>query len=84
MRDIDMDPLSALTEYADNPPAPANVEPTMRNRATAPVGRRVPASERGVVGNLPGARSADKLLDESPEALLLGPDYRAQGQGIYE
>lgn len=29
-------------------------------------------------------RSIDQLIEQSPESLLLGPDHRPPGQGIYE
>jgi len=67
-RAIDNDPLSALSQ-----PAPS--EPELRG---------MPILEEGLPGQLPGASSAEELLKSSPERLLLGPDYRSDGQGIYE
>lgn len=67
-RSIDLDPLSALSEYQMTQPD-----------STEPL-----APESGLVGEFPGARDAEKLLKDTPEGLLLGPDYRARGQGIYE
>lgn len=40
--------------------------------------------EADPAGEFPGAIDAETLLKSTPEALLLGPDYRARGQGIYE
>jgi hypothetical protein len=42
------------------------------------------APDPDVEGDFPGAREAEALLKSDPETLLLGPDYRARGQGIYE
>lgn len=67
-RAIDNDPLSALSQ-----PTPS--EPELRG---------MPILEEGLPGQLPGASSAEELLKSSPERLLLGPDYRSDGQGIYE
>jgi hypothetical protein len=67
-RAIDNDPLSALSQ-----PSPS--EPELRG---------MPILEEGLPGQLPGASSAEELLKSSPERLLLGPDYRSDGQGIYE
>ena len=67
-RDTDLDPMSALSDYKLAP------------KSAAP---KLPLSDPGGA-NFSGADSARKLLDSSPEELLLGPDYRSQGQGIYE
>ena len=67
-RSIDLDPLSALSDY----------------QLTQPGSAETPALESGLDGEFPGARDAEKMLKETPEGLLLGPDYRARGQGIYE
>jgi hypothetical protein len=67
-RDIDLDPLNYLSEYDLIPPAAEQHQ----------------TPEEGLAGKLPGATSAEELLKSSPETLLLGPDYRAQGQGIFE
>lgn len=67
-RSIDLDPLSALDAYQLTPPDPAEQG----------------AAEPGPEGNFPGAQSAEELLKSTPDELLLGHDYRARGQGIYE
>lgn len=67
-RSIDLDPLSALSEYQLTPPDPDET----------------PAPESALKEEFPGARDAEQLLKDTPEGLLLGPDYRARGQGIYE
>ena len=67
-RAIDLDPLSALAEFQLTPPDPAQTR----------------AADAGLEGEFPGARDAEEMLKSAPEALLIGPDYRAQGQGIYE
>ena len=67
-RAIDNDPLSALSQTAPS-------EPELRG---------MPILEEGLPGQLPGASSAEELLKSSPERLLLGPDYRSDGQGFYE
>lgn len=67
-REIDNDPLSALSE---TPPS----DPQLRG---------MPILEEGLPGQLPGASSAEELLKSSPEQLLLGPDNRPTGQSIYE
>ena len=65
---MDLDPLDALSEY----------------QLTLPGDGETRAAEPGPAGEFPGARYAEDLLKSTPEGLLLGPDYRAQGQGIYE
>lgn len=67
-RSIDLDPLNALSDY----------------QLTQPGSAETPAPESGLDGEFPGARDAEQLLKDTPEGLLLGPDYRARGQGIYE
>jgi hypothetical protein len=68
-RSIDLDPLNALSDY----------------ELTSPNGQ-----ERAADGapefedDFSGARSAKELLEATPEDLLLGPDHRVNGQGIYE
>ena len=68
-RSIDLDPLNALSDYD----------------LTVPDGQeRATESPHEFKDEFPGARSAKELLEATPEGLLLGPDFRAQGQGIYE
>lgn len=67
-RGTDLDPLNALSEY----------------QLTAPDSDEDSTAESGLTGEFPGAREAEALLKSTPEGLLLGPDYRARGQGIYE
>jgi hypothetical protein len=67
-RGRDLDPLNALDEYQLSPPDSGEDSTT----------------ESDLTGEFPGARQAEALLKSTPERLLLGPDYRAQGQGIYE
>ena len=67
-RAIDIDPLSALSQ-----PSPS--DPELRG---------MPILEEGLPGRLPGASSAEELLKSTPERLLLGPDFRSEGQGVYE
>lgn len=67
-RSKDLDPLNALSDYDLTPPD----------------GGGAPAPEDDTSGEFPGARQAEDLLKSTPEGLLLGPDYRARGQGIYE
>ncbi len=43
-----------------------------------------PGQSEGLPGDLPAETYSDDLLKSAPEAQLLGPDYRALGQGIYE
>jgi hypothetical protein len=68
-RSIDLDPLNALSDY----------------ELTSPDGQeRAAEGTPELPDEFPGARSARELLEGTPEDLLLGPDYRARGQGIYE
>lgn len=43
-----------------------------------------PGQSEGLPGDLPAETYSDDLLKSPPEEQLLGPDYRALGQGIYE
>lgn len=67
-RDTDLDPLSALSEYKLAP-----------DQSPSPA-----LPEDRLDGNFSGAESAKKLLESSPEELLLGPDFRPNSQGVYE
>ena len=67
-RAADIDPLSGLRETPPKPTAPTSG----------------PYLEESLPDKMPGAQSAEELLKSSPEHLLLGPDWRAPGQGIYE
>ena len=67
-RDNDLDPMNALSDYKLSPETSEALSPSAE----------VPD------GNFSGAESSRKLLESSPEELLLGPDFRANSQGIYE
>ena len=67
-RATDLDPLNALTEF--DATGSGSARP-----ALPPAARPNP---------YPSDHSIDRLLEQSPESLLLGPDFRAPGQGIYE
>ncbi|MCG8544132.1 MAG: hypothetical protein MJE12_07990 [Alphaproteobacteria bacterium] len=67
-RATDLDPLNALTEFD----------------ATGSGSARPPLPPAGRPNPAPGEHSIDRLLEQSPESLLLGPDNRPAGQGIYE
>jgi hypothetical protein len=43
-----------------------------------------PGQSEGLPGDLPAETYSQELLQSPPEKQLLGPDYRALGQGIYE
>ena len=67
-RDNDLDPMNALSDYKLSPETEESLTPSTE----------VPD------GNFAGAESSRKLLESSPEELLLGPDFRSNSQGIYE
>ena len=67
-RTNDLDPLNALTDFD----------------ATGTGSARPPLPPAGRPNPSPGDHSVDRLLEQSPESLLLGPDHRAPGQGIHE
>lgn len=67
-RGNDLDPMSALSDYKLLPETSEVLSPSAG----------VPD------GNFSGADSSRTFLESSPEELLLGPDFRANSQGIYE
>ncbi len=67
-RSNDLDPLNALIEYDLVPPSAQNIQ----------------SSRYGKGADFSGAQSPNDDVERTPEELLLGPDYRAPYQGIYE
>ena len=67
-RGNDLDPLNALVEYDLIPPAAHKPQSAGQEESA----------------EFSGAKRPIDVLERTPEELLMGPEYRAPYQGIYE